>query len=738
MSERRDPSSRAFRIHGMHCAEEISALKREVGPLVGGADNLAFDMLGGKLTVAANVAAASHQIVDAVARVGMRAVPWTDAEPTAREESAWQANPRAILTAVSGMGTLAGFLCHAWLAGGVGAALTAAETDAAHAVPWQSSILYAFAILAGVCLVLPKAWHALRRLRPDMNLLMTIAVTGAVAIGQWLEAATVAFLFSLSLLLESWSVARARRAIGALLDLAPTTARVRTSDGIEATMPPQDVPIGAMLIVKPGERFPLDGRVVAGISHVNQAPVTGESRPVEKSSGDEVFAGTINGDGALTVESTKDAGHTTLANIIRMVGEAHSRRAPSEQWVEKFARVYTPLVMLLALAILLVPPLMFAQPWSAWIYNSLVLLVIACPCALVIATPVSIVAALTAAARAGVLIKGGVFVEAPARLRAIAFDKTGTLTEGNPTVVEMVPLSEHDERELLERAAALESRSEHPLAHAILLHATERGMAPAPADDFQVVRGKGATASFQGRTFWLGSHRYLHERDQETDAVHERLEQMSAGGRTVVVVGNEDHVCGLIALADAVRPESRAAVDELRQVGIERLVMLTGDNYATAEAVARQTGIDDFQAELMPEDKVDAVANLVNEFGTVAMVGDGVNDAPALARATLGIAMGAAGSDAAIETADIALMSDDLGKLAWLVRHSRRTLRVIRQNIVFALAIKALFVVLTFVGLASLWAAIAADTGASLLVILNGLRLLQGENRAENAKSSLN
>jgi Cd2+/Zn2+-exporting ATPase len=369
---------------------------------------------------------------------------------------------------------------------------------------------------------------------------------------------------------------------------------------------------------------------------------------------------------------------------------------------------------------------LLAAAWSTWIYNALVLLVIACPCALVIATPVSIVAALTSAARAGVLIKGGVFLETPARLRAIAFDKTGTLTTGKPTVVEIVPLADHDERELLERAAALEVRSEHPLAAAILRHALKRGVSPAPADDFQVMRGKGAEAVYRGRKFWLGSHRFLEERQQETDGVHERLEQMSADGRTVVVVGNEDHVCGLIALADEVRPTSRAAIAALRAAGIEHLVMLTGDNRATAEAVARQTGVDEVQAELLPEEKLAAVEALVAKYGAVAMVGDGVNDAPALARATLGVAMGAAGSDAAIETADVALMSDDLSKLAWLVRHSRRTLRIIRQNIVFALAIKALFVVLTFAGLASLWTAIAADTGASLLVILNGLRLLDG------------
>jgi Cd2+/Zn2+-exporting ATPase len=726
MRERSDESSRAFLVHGMHCAEEVAALKKELGPLVGGPENLAFDILGGKLTVAAGAPADNKQIADAVSRAGMQAAPWDDATPAAKSSNAGAWSLRGILTATSGIATVAGFVCHATLAGGVTTALSGTEAEAVHAVPWPAKILYSMAIVSGVWFVLPKAANAIRRLRPDMNLLMTIAVAGAVGIGEWLEAATVAFLFALSLLLESWSVSRARRAIGALLDLAPTIARVRGSDGVETIMPPTDVPVGATLIVKPGERFPLDGHVVAGISHVNQAPVTGESRPVEKGIGDDVFAGTINGDGALTIESTKDAGHTTLANIIRMVSEAHSRRAPSEQWVEKFARIYTPTVMLLSLVILLVPPLVFGAAWSVWIYSSLVLLVIACPCALVISTPVSIVAALTAAARAGVLIKGGVFVEAPARLRAIAFDKTGTLTEGKPTVVEMVPLSEHDEGELLERAAALESRSEHPLAQAILTHANERGVSAEPAEDLQVIRGKGATASYQGRTFWLGSHRFLEEREQETEAVHDQLEQMSAEGRTVVVVGNEDHVCGLIALADEVRPESRAAIDELRDVGIERLIMLTGDNLATAQSVARQTGVDDFRAELMPQDKVDLVSRLVDEFGSVAMVGDGVNDAPAMARATLGIAMGAAGSDAAIETADIALMSDDLSKLSWLVRHSRRALRVIRQNIVFALGLKALFVILTFAGLASLWAAIAADTGASLLVIVNGLRLLDG------------
>ena len=430
----------------------------------------------------------------------------------------------------------------------------------------------------------------------------------------------------------------------------------------------------------------------------------------------------------MLIRSTKPAGETTLANIIRLVGEAHSRKAPSEQWVEKFARIYTPAVMATALAVLLVPPLLFGGSWEYWFFNALVLLVIACPCALVISTPVSIVASLTAAARQGVLVKGGVFIEAPARLRAIAFDKTGTLTQGRPSVVEVVPLNGHDESELMERALALESQSEHPLAHAIVEYATQKGIKASPADDFQVIQGKGAVGHFNGRLFWLGSHRYVKERGQETPAIHERLEQMSETGRSVVVVGNEEHVCGLIALADAIRPTTRDTLNRLREAGIKHLIMLTGDNAPTAQAIAEQVGLTDFRAELLPEDKIAAVEALVSEYGSVAMVGDGVNDAPALARASVGIAMGAAGTDAAIETADIALMTDDLSRLPWLVYHSRRTLAIIRQNISFSLAIKAIFVGLTFFGMASLWAAIAADMGASLLVIFNGLRLLHPSN----------
>ncbi len=717
-------SSRSFKIHGMDCAEEVAVLKREVGPAVGGEEALSFDILNGKMSVAGAENVSSEAILQAVAQSGLRAEPWREGAGQDLSDSGfWRRRGRTILTAVSGGFILAGFLTHVALADSLRAAL-GSEAGGEAFVPVASAVLYSFAILAGAWFVLPKAWLSLRRLRPDMNLLMTVAVVGAVALGDWLEAATVAFLFALSLSLESWSVGRARRAVEALLDLTPPSASLLHADGREEEVAPEKVLAGSRILVKPGERIPLDGEVTSGSSAVNQAPITGESNPMQKRAGDTVFAGTINGDGALDIKTTKPAGDTTLAHIIGMVGEAQSRRAPSEQWVERFARVYTPSVLVCAVLLALVPPLL-GNNWGEWFYRSLVLLVIACPCALVISTPVSIVAALAAAARNGVLIKGGLFVELAGRLKAIAFDKTGTLTEGKPKVVEVVPLNGHSEVELLERVAALEARSEHPLGRAVLTYAQEKGVTVRPAEDFQIIQGRGASGRINGEMFWLGSHRYLEERKQESEDIHRRLEAMSGAGRTVVVVGNERHVCGLVALADTLRPDARRAVEELRRSGVGHVILLTGDNKATAQAVARDAGIEEVRAELLPEEKVKAVEDLLGQYGQVAMVGDGVNDAPALARATLGVAMGAAGTDAAIETADVALMSDELSRLPWLVRHSRRTLAVIRQNIAFALGVKAVFVGLMLAGYPSLWAAIAADTGASLLVIFNGLRLLR-------------
>jgi len=709
-----------FKISGLCCAEEVAVLRRELDPLVGGAANLSFDILNAKLTVACTgLAFTARAIEDAVAKTGMRAEQWREEAVPLAAATFWERNRRTVLTAASGGLLVCGVALHAIQAG--------VRSAFADEPPPQFLVvaLYAASILPGLWAVLPKAWAALSRARPDMNLLMVVAVVGAVVIGQWFEAATVAFLFALSLTLEAWSVGRARRAVAALMTLSPPTARLVLPGGGESEVRPEQVAVGSHFRVRPGDRVALDGTVVEGRSSIDQSPITGESVPVPKAAGDEVFAGTINGDGALTVESTRPAADTTLARISRMVGEAHSKRAPSEQWVEQFARYYTPAVMIFSVAVFLLPPLALGGDWGVWFYRALVLLVIACPCALVISTPVSIVAALATAARNGVLIKGGVFVELPARLNAVAIDKTGTLTSGKPVVVDVVPLGGHTKAELVDRAAALEAHSTHPLAHAVRAHAAALNLIPEPAHEFSALPGKGAVGRIGGTQFWIGSHRYLEERRQETPEIHERLCALSRAGKTVLVVGNDQHVCGFIALADQVRAESRQVVSELRALGIKQIAILTGDNRGTAEAVAAETGIAEAYAELLPADKVTRVEELVARYGAVAMIGDGVNDAPAMARATLGIAMGAVGTDAAIETADIALMSDDLTKLPWLIRHSRRTLGVIRQNIAFTLGVKAVFVLLTLAGYASLWAAVAADSGATLVVVFNALRLLR-------------
>jgi Cd2+/Zn2+-exporting ATPase len=720
-----------FKISGMDCAEEIAILRKEIGPLVGGEDNLSFDLLRGKMSVV-NGENTVADIPRAIARTGMKAVPWTDFSKSCAENGAgtyWQKHGRTVATAVSGTLTLGAFLYHVISAGDAGAALGSEGLGVAHIVPLAVRALYATAIIAGGWYVLPKAIFAARRLRPDMNLLMTIAVIGAVAIGEWLEAAMVSFLFALSLALESWSIGRARRAVEALLDLAPATVRL-LQGGREIETPAEDVPVGSTYLVKPGDRIPLDGQVVAGASEVNQAPITGESVPVLKEPGSTVFAGTINGNGAIEVQSTKTADDTALAHIIQLVGAAQGKRAPSEQWVERFAQIYTPVIFAAAILVFLVPPLLLEGSWQEWTYRALVLLVIGCPCALVISTPVSIVAALTAAARHGVLIKGGIYVEAPAHIKAIAMDKTGTLTEGKPRVTAVHVEPGVSEEELLRIAAAMESQSDHPLARAIMEYCRERKVKSPAVSDFTAIQGKGATGKVEGQVYWLGSHRYLEERGKETPGIHTQLQGLARDGHSVVVVGTHHAVIGMIALADSLRPEVPEVLRELRQAGVEHIVMLTGDNQPTAESIAQKAGIDEVQAELLPQDKVAAIEKLVARYKHVAMIGDGVNDAPAMALATLGIAMGAVGSDAAIETADIALMSDDLSKLPWLIRHSRRALSIIRQNITLSLAVKTAFVILTFAGFASLWAAIAADMGVSLLVIVNALRLLQSRTNA--------
>ncbi|MDP7149416.1 MAG: cation-translocating P-type ATPase [Paracoccaceae bacterium] len=703
----------------------MAILNRVLGPEIGGEEHLAFDVINGRMTVLDTAKALSDdKIIKLIGSTGMSASLW-DAEGAAEAQAA-HLKRQKFFTALSGGFWAAGFGFHIVESGFQGAiGLFAGHGEAA--MPLAESLLFLAAIVFGAWLVAPKAVSSARRLSPDMNLLMVVAVTGAIFLGEYFEAATVAFFFSLSLYLESWSVGRARNAVAALLDLAPPTARVIREDGSEADVLAAQVAVGDRFVVRGGDRIPLDGEVTDGIGGVNQAPITGESALVTKEPGDEVYAGTINGDGTLTVRATKPASDTVLSRIIRMVSEAHSRRANVEQWVTKFARVYTPIVMVLAIVIAVLPPLAFGGAWDYWFYNALVLLVIACPCALVISTPVSIVAALASSARNGVLIKGGAYVEAPGRITALAMDKTGTITEGEPEVASVHPLGGTSERDLLEAAAALEARSSHPLARAILARAQIAGIGGDAAEETRTVPGRGVEGTFGGRAIWLGSDRFAAEKGAGGALPEELRERIEGAGSTLVAVGDGEKLLGVLELRDRIREDARGIVARLHAQGVRTIVMLTGDNERTARAVAAEVGIDEVRAELLPDQKVAALEDLVASHTMVAMIGDGVNDAPAMARAHFGIAMGAIGSDAAVETADIALMTDDIGKVPWLIGHSRRTMWIIRQNIGLSLATKAVFVGLTAFGMASMWGAIAADVGVSLLVVMNALRLLNGK-----------
>jgi Cd2+/Zn2+-exporting ATPase len=615
-------------------------------------------------------------------------------------------------------------------------------------LPGQVSTgLYVTAILVGGFYIARAGWAALRTARSvDMNTLMTVAAVGSIFVGEWAEGAVAMFLFSLGNTLEGYTMDRARNAIRGLMDLSPRTATVIHGNH-EERVPVENLRAGDRILVRPGERIPMDGVLLSGESAVNQAPITGESVPVEKSPGQDVFAGSVNGHGALTVRVTHLAADTTIARIIRMVEEAQAQRAPSQRFVDRFAQVYTPLVIAVAAGVAILPPLMgwlggngsFGVLFDEWFYRALVLLVIACPCALVISTPVSIVSAIASAARAGVLIKGGAHLESLGALRVIAFDKTGTLTSGQPQVVD-IRCVDHQEglpwidcpdcRQMLADAAAIERRSEHPLARAVVQAAEAQDLADLlpVAEGVEALTGRGVRGQVRGHGLTVGNHIYVHEHDPELidsplcDGVH----AAQAAGQTVMVV--RDDCCGVrgyIAVADRPRPGVAAVVSGLQKVGIDHTVMLTGDNEATALAIAAAAGIDAVKAELMPADKVAAIESLLDEHGAVAMVGDGVNDAPALARATVGIAMGAAGTDTALETADVALMADDLSKLPFAVRLSQRTRAIIRQNVALSLGIKAVFLALAIAGMATLWMAVFADVGASLLVTFNGMRLLR-------------
>ena len=592
-----------------------------------------------------------------------------------------------------------------------------------------TTLLAGAGMLAGGWFLLPKAWQAIRRLRPDINLLVIIAAIGASIIGEWGEASAVVFLFGVAEWLEGWADRRAQRATAALLELAPKVAFVKRDSGF-VELPVDQVTVGDTVATRSGMSIPLDGVVLTGESAVNQAPITGESVPVDKKPGDEVFAGTINGEGSLEIEVTKATGDTTLARIIRLVAEAQEQKAPTQRFVDVFARYYTPVVTVVALLIFLAPPLFMGGDWSTWLYRACVLLIIACPCALVISTPVSIVAGLTALARRGVLVKGGAHLETIGKLVALAVDKTGTITEGKPQVLGVELFGTATQADVLSAAAAIDEHSAHPLAKAVVAHAKAQQVTYQRASNYQARSGRGAEGVINGHAYFVGNHRFAHELGVCSAAVESRLTTIEAKGQSVVVVGHRPHdackgeVLGIIAIGDTLRPNAKSAIAALHSAGVKEVVMLSGDNQRTADFIARQVGIDLARGDLLPDDKVAAVKALRDKHGVVGMVGDGVNDAPAMATANVGIAMGAAGTDAAIETADIALMQDELGKIAETIRLGRRTLGIIHFNIAFALGLKGIFLVLTLMGHASLWLAIMADTGATLLVIANALRLL--------------
>jgi Zn2+/Cd2+-exporting ATPase len=696
-----DQKQVSFIVEGMDCADEVRQIEDKLGRLPG-VTNLGFDLMNRRLKVEGAVTPA--EIQRAIKEIGMTALPEGEER---RELSFWERRGRLVVTVVSGI----------FLALGVALDWTGASE-------YLSVSLLAVSTVAGGWFIAPRGFRAARNLSLDMNFLMTIAAIGAAAIGEWGEGASAMFLFAVAQLLESYSMDRARNAIKALMDLSPTEATVKRS-GREETVPVAEVRVDEIIVIRPGQKIPLDGTVLSGRSAVNQAPITGESIPVDKEPGAEVFAGSINEQGALEVRVTKLVEDTTLARIIHAVEEAQSSRAPSQTFVDRFSRIYTPAVVALAILVIVFPPLLGLGTWGEWFYRALAMLVIACPCALVISTPVSIVSGLAGAARGGVLIKGGAHLENAGAVSVVAFDKTGTLTKGKPAVTDVVSLDGIGETELLRIAAAVEQGSEHPLARAILAKANEQKIELPVASGFEALVGRGARAVVEGKTIFLGNERLCREQKTCNEQSDELLRRFEREGKTGVLITTETEPLGAIAIADEVRPEAKSAIESLKASGVRKVLMLTGDNKGTARAVAEQLGVDEYYAELLPDDKVRLVRELEEKGERVAFVGDGVNDAPALATATVGLAMGAAGTDVALETADIALMSDDLTRLGFAVRLSRKTLSIIKQNIWFSIGIKGVFLVLALFGYATLWMAVASDMGASLLVIINGLRALK-------------
>lgn len=584
--------------------------------------------------------------------------------------------------------------------------------------------VFLMAILIGGYNLFIIGFKNLVKLDFDMNTLMTIAIIGAAIIGEWAEGAVVVFLFALSEALEEYSIDKARESITSLMDIAPNKATVRRgNESIELDV--EDVLINDIMIIKPGEKLAMDGEVVSGQSSINQAAITGESIPVHKIMGEEVYAGTINEEGSLEVRVTKKVEDTTIAKIIHMVEEAQEERAPTQQFIDRFAKYYTPVIMLIALLVAITPPLLLSGSWSQWVYLGLAVLVVGCPCALIISTPVAIVTAIGNAAGKGVLIKGGIHLEETGKLKVVAFDKTGTLTEGKPEVTDINIYAELNKIEMLSISKAIESFSQHPLASAIIRKAEKEGVTDYQAEDFNSLTGKGAMASVNGVMYYIGNPRLFEEMMTIPESVAQEVKQLQTEGKTVMIFGTKDEVKGTIAVADQIRKDSVSIIKKLHELGIKKTVMLTGDNQATGQAIGQQLGLSETYAELLPEDKLNKIKALQKQYGSVAMVGDGINDAPALATSTVGIAMGGAGTDAALETADIALMADDLEQLPYTIGLSRKALHVIKQNIGFSLAVKIIALLLVIPGWLTLWIAIFADVGATLIVVANSMRLMK-------------
>jgi Cd2+/Zn2+-exporting ATPase len=683
----------------MVCHEEVVILERRPKPLAG-REAISADVIGQRLHVQYDAAKlTTADMVDAVGQTGMRM--WLEHE-----------EPRA-----SGPDVRARF----WLTVGAGAAITAGLAATALERPLAAAVCYVAGALVGGVYPWRRAMTALRTRTVDINVLMVIAVAGALALGEWFEAASVVFLFALAQWLEARTLERARQAIRALVDLTPRDAIVRRN-GVEQRAPIDAIAVGDVVVVRPGDKVPLDGTVVAGHSDVNEAPMTGESLPVDKGPGDEAYAGTINGRGSLELTVTRIGPDTRLARIIHLVEAAQSRRAPVQSFVDRFARIYTPVVIALAVLVALLPPLAAGADAGTWLYRSLVLLVISCPCALVISTPVSIVSALSAAARNGVLIKGGAHLERLAGVHAVAFDKTGTLTRSEPHVAEIIAAGSASPQDVLRFAAAVERRSEHPIARAIADHARLAGTDVPDATSFMSMPGMGVEALVGGRSVTAGNDALMVS---QSIASPSELDSFRRDGQTFVFVAVDRVLLGAIAITDPLRETAREALELIRSQGIRHVAMLTGDHEASARMVAGALGLDEYHAGLLPQQKHDRVVAIRERHGAILMVGDGVNDAPALAAADVGVAMGAAGSDAALETADIALMSDELLKLPYALRLARATLFNVKTNVVVSLVLKAAFLVMAITGTATLWMAVLADTGASVIVVANALRLLR-------------